>query len=412
MTHCNTRLSSAAWTAFACLASAIALPAACLHAQEPLPSTQRTQMRFPAPTPNDTLQSVEVQPDRQVRFRIWAPNATDVKLESEGPEATPGIKPDELAKFNDIAMVKGDQGIWETVIGPIEPGVYLYNFVVDGVKTPDPRNPIFAQTLNAQRSIYEVPGAAFSEYNPDIAHGDVHVVYYNSKAIGGMRRMHIYTPPGYENGTQRFPVLYLLHGAGGTDDSWSAQGRAGAILDNLIAAHKAVPMIVVMPAGHVSRDLRAGAGTMGHDAFNKDLVEDVMPYVDSHYRTLTDRDHRALAGLSMGGMQTLSISLRNSADFGWVGVFSAGWMAPALKEAQDVDLTEYRAGGKPFHLYWFAIGQYDFLLDTCHQTVDLLNKNGIKAELHESGGFHAWTNWRSYLNQFAPQLFQPAAMKE
>ena len=386
MTHFSIRPSCAAWTAIAFLASGIALQGICLHAQEPTPSTQRTQMRLPARTPNDTLESVEVEADRTVRFRIWAPNANDVKLEAEGPEATPGIKPDELAKLNDIALVKGEQGIWETVIGPIMPGVYLYNFVVDGVKTPDPRNPISTQTLTAQRSIYEVPGAAFSEYNPKIAHGDVHVVYYYSKSLDTLRRMHIYTPPGYENGTERLPVLYLLHGAGGADNSWSAQGRAGAILDNLIAAHKAVPMIVVMPAGHITPSFSAGSGmsTIGDDAFNKNLVDDVMPYVDSHYRTLTDRDHRAIAGLSMGGMQTLAISLRNSGDFGWVGVFSSGWVPQALKEAEDVDLAEYHASGKPFHLYWFAIGQYDFLLDDCHQTIALLNKSGIKTELHES----------------------------
>jgi len=411
MTHSSTSLRSAARNAIACLAVAIALPAVCLHAQEPLPSTQRTQMHFPAPTPNDTLQSVEVSAEGKVRFRIWAPNATDVKLQTEGPEATPGIKPDDLAKFNDIPLVKGDQGIWETTIGPIMPGVYLYNFVVDGVKTPDPRNPISSQTLTAQRSVYEVPGAEFSAYKPDVPHGDVHVVYYNSKAVGNMRRLHVYTPPGYENGTKRYPVLYLLHGAGGADNSWTDQGRAGAILDNLIAAHKAAPMIVVMPAGHISSNFHTGAAstTIGHDAFNQDLVGDVMPFVDARYRTLTDRDHRAIAGLSMGGMQTLAISLRNSADFGWVGVFSSGWMPQAIKEAQDVDLAAYRTSGKPFHLYWFAIGQYDFLLENCHQTIALLNQNGIKTELHESGGYHAWTNWRDYLNLFVPQIFQPSA---
>jgi enterochelin esterase family protein len=310
-------------------------------------------------------------------------------------------------------MKKGDLGVWEATIGPIKPGVYLYNFVVDGVTATDPRNPISVQTINSSRNLYEVPGAAFSEYSPDVPHGVVGVLYYNSRAIGGLRRMHIYTPPGYENGTGRLPVLYLLHGAGGTDDSWSVTGRAGAILDNLIAAHKAVPMIVVMPAGHVSRDFRtgSGAGNIGHDAFNKDLVEDIVPYVDSHYRTLTDRDHRALAGLSMGGMQTLAVSLRDSRDFGWVGVFSSGWLPNAMKEAQDVDLAEYRASGKPFHLYWFAIGEDDFLLDYCHQTVAMLNKAGIQTIMHESSGYHTWSNWRDYLNLFAPMLFQAVPAK-
>lgn len=366
-------------------------------------------MHWPAPTPNDTLQSIEVGADHKVRFRIWAPNASDVKLQTEGPEATPGITPDELAKYNDIALVKGEQGIWETTLGPIMPGVYLYNFVVDGVKTPDPRNPIAAQTLTAQRSVYEVPGAEFSEYKPEVAHGEIRIIYYWSKATGGMRRLHVYTPPGYDGDSRRYPVLYLLHGAGGADNSWTDQGRAGAILDNLIAAHKAVPMIVVMPAGHIGNGLPGGAAMphIGHDAFNTDLVEDVVPYVDTHYRTLTDRDHRAIAGLSMGGMQTLAISLQHADRFGWVGVFSSGWLPQAMKEAQEQDLAAYQAHPHPFHLYWLAIGKYDFLLDNCHATVALLEKSGIKTELHESGGYHAWTNWRDYLHQFAPQIFQP-----
>jgi enterochelin esterase family protein len=411
MTISGIPLNFAARTAIAFLASAIALPAVCLYAQQPGPTTPKPQLRFPAPSPNETLKSVEVLADRQVRFRIWAPSASEVKLNAEGPETIPGITPEDLKTFNTgVVMHKGDLGVWEMTIGPIKPGVYLYNFVVDGVSAADPRNPISVQTLNQPRSLYEVPGAAFSEYRPEVPHGVVGVVYYNSKATGGLRRMHIYTPPGYENGSNRLPVLYLLHGAGGTDNSWSMTGRAGAILDNLIAAHKAMPMIVVMPAGHISSELRMGSGTgsMGHDAFNKDLVEDIMPYIDSHYRTLTDRDHRALAGLSMGGMQTLSVSMRNSADFGWVGVFSSGWLPAALKEAEDVDLAQYHASGKPFHLYWFAIGTNDFLLNSCHQTIAMLNKAGIQTTGIESGGGHTWSNWRDYLNLFAPMLFQPA----
>ncbi|MGA3159918.1 MAG: alpha/beta hydrolase-fold protein [Terracidiphilus sp.] len=404
-------LTSAVRTVIICLASANVLPAICLHAQQQEHKTQIPQLNIPAPTPNDNLKSVEVLADRQVRFRIWAPSAIEVKLNAEGPETTPGMTPEDLKTFNaGIAMHKGDLGIWEMTIGPIKPGVYLYNFIVDGVSAADPRNPISAQTLNQPRSIYEVPGAVFSEYTPEVLHGVIGVVYYNSKATGGLRRMHIYTPPGYENGAERLPVLYLLHGAGGTDNSWSVTGRAGAILDNLIAAHKAVPMIVVMPAGHISRDFRmgSGSGSIGHDVFNKDLVEDIMPYVDSHYRTFTDRDHRALAGLSMGGMQTLAVSLRDSADFGWVGVFSSGWLPNALKEAEEVDLAQYHDSGKPFHLYWFAIGQHDFLLNNCHETVAMLNKAGINTIMHESDGYHTWSNWRDYLNLFAPMLFQTA----
>jgi enterochelin esterase-like enzyme len=392
---------------FAVLLMFCLLHSTSLSAQQPSAPPSRPAFQMPPPTPNDTLKSVEVQADRHVRFRIWAPNATEVKLQAEGPEATPDITPAEAYKnMGGVPLVKGDQGIWETTIGPIAPGVYRYNFVVDGVNVTDPRNPLISESLNQSRGLYEVPGAAFSEYAADVPHGAISVVYYNSKATGGLRRMHVYTPPGYEAGTSRVPVLYLLHGGGDSDNSWSTIGRAGAILDNLIAAHKAVPMIVVMPAGHISRDFRLTPGVrMGHDAFNDDLVSVIVPYVDSHYRSIANRDNRALAGLSMGGLQTLTVSLTDSMDFAWVGVFSSGWFPNMLKETEDTDLAQYRSSGKPFSLYWVGVGKYDIALDNCRASVSLLNKAGIKTEVYESGGFHAWNNWRDYLNLFAPMLF-------
>ena len=167
-------------------------------------------------------------------------------------------------------MVKGDQGVWEAAIGPIEPGTFRYTFTVDGVSTTDPRNPLTSQSLTHSSSMYEVPGAEFMELKAGVPHGAIAAVYYDSSATGGQRRMHVYTPPGYESGTARLPVLYLLHGGGDSDDSWGTVGRAGAILDNLIAAGKAAPMMIVMPAGHVSTDFRLTPGArMGHDAFNE-----------------------------------------------------------------------------------------------------------------------------------------------
>ena len=144
---------------------------------------------------------------------------------------------------------------------------------------------------------------------------------------------------------------------------------------------------------------------MGHDAFNEDMVSVAMPYVDSHYRTIPDRDHRALAGLSMGGLQALNISLDDSADFAWIGIFSSGWFPNELKNEQETDLAQYRASGKPFSLYWVGVGKYDIALDNCHASVALLNEAGIKTEMHESGWFHAWNNWRDYLSIFAQRLF-------
>ena len=205
------------------------------------------------------------------------------------------------------------------------------------------------------------------------------------------------------------PVLYLLHGGGDSDDSWATVGRAGAILDNLIAAGKAVPMLIVMPAGHTSTDFHLTPGVpMGHDAFNDDLVKVVLPYVDAHYRTVADRDHRAIAGLSMGGLQALNISLSNSADFAYVGIFSSGWFPNSMKDEEDTDVAQFRASGKPFRLFWVDAGKYDIALENSRATVAVLKKAGISVDEHESGGFHAWNNWRDYLNQFAPLLFRSA----
>ena len=255
--------------------------------------------------------------------------------------------------------------------------------------------------------MYEVPGADFMEYKAGVPHGAISTVYYDSSATGGERRMHVYTPPGYENGSARLPVLYLLHGGGDSDDSWPTVGRAGATLDNLIANGKAVPMLIVMPAGHISTEFRLTPGArMGHDAFNDDLVKVVLPYIDAHYRTIADRDHRAIAGLSMGGLQTLNIALDDSADFAYVGVFSSGWFPNSIKEEQDTDVAQYRASGKPFRLFWVDAGKYDIALQNSHATVAVLKGAGIHVEEHESGGFHAWPNWRDYLHQFAALVFK------
>ncbi|UWZ85886.1 esterase [Occallatibacter riparius] len=384
----------------------ILLTATALSAQQPTPPP----IQRPAPTPNDTLKSVEVQPDRHVRFRIWAPNATEVKLQAEGPEATPDITPAEAYKnMGGVPLTKGDQGIWDVTIGPITPGIYRYNFVVDGVATTDPRNPLTSQSLTSSRSMYEVPGADFMEYKAGVPHGAIATVYYDSTATNNQRRMHIYTPPGYEAGTTRLPVLYLLHGGGDSDDSWSTVGRAGAILDNLIGQGKALPMIIVMPAGHTSTEFRLTPGVrMGHDAFNDDLVKVVLPYVDTHYRSVADRDHRALAGLSMGGAQALNIALDDSADFAWIGIFSSGWFPNTLKEEEDTDIAKFRSSGKPFKLFWVNAGKYDIALQNSHATVALLKKAGIQVDEHQSEGFHAWNNWRDYLRDFTPLLFRTA----
>jgi enterochelin esterase family protein len=371
-------------------------------------AAQQPAFRLPPPTPNDTLRSPEVDSNGRVTFRVYAPHAHDVKLQAEGREATPDITPQELAKGRaGFPMMRGENGVWIIEFGPIQPGVYRYSFLIDGVQTTDPRNPVSSESLNSVRSMYEVPGAAFEEYRPDVPHGGIASVWYRSSATSGLRRMHVYTPPGYERDSRSYPVLYLLHGGGDSDDSWPTVGRAGAILDNLLAARKAVPMIVVMPAGHVSRDfqLRSGRNTMGHDAFNEDLTGSIIPFIDQNYRTIPDREHRALAGLSMGGLQTLTLSLTHSELFSYIGVFSSGWFANMRVHEEKTTLAQYKASGKPYKLYWVGVGKYDIAKANSEATVELLRRYGIAPVTHDSGGFHAWNNWRDYLHIFAQELF-------
>jgi len=233
--------------------------------------------------------------------------------------------------------------------------------------------------------------------------------------------MHVYTPPGYDIGTQKYPIFYLLHGAGDSDDSWTSAGRAGSIIDNLIAANKAKPMVIVMPAGHTapfdfSRPPSGSPRTLNFDDFEKDFVDAIMPYAETHYRILRDRQHRAIAGLSMGGAQTLNIGIPHIDEFAYIGVFSSGIFgivggpAPAADaagptwEQQHAAELDDPSAKKSLKLFWFATGREDMLLNTTKATVELFKEHGYDPVFQESAGAHTWTNWREYLNEFAPRL--------
>jgi len=271
--------------------------------------------------------SPEVLPDHRVTFRILAPQAETVglrggdipQLAGGGRGAPPNPGP---------TFTKGENGVWEATVGPINPGAYRYTFVVNGVPVMDPRNPSVSESNTNAWSLFYIPGADFMD-EKNVPHGAVASVNYYSSALGKFRRMHVYTPPGYEaSGSQKYPVFYLLHGAGDCDDSWTSVGRAGFILDNLIAEKKARPMIVVMPAGHTSQTqgFGRGAATAGgpppRDEFSEDFVGDIMPYTEKNYRTMTDRAHRAIAGLSMGGLGAMAYAARHPGMFAAAASFS------------------------------------------------------------------------------------------
>lgn len=348
--------------------------------------------------------SPEVTADRHVTFRILAPNAEAVTLSAgDIPNIGRGVE-----------MAKDANGVWEVTLGPIDAGAYRYNFNVDGVATIDPRNPSTSESNANVWSLVYVPGADFMDTR-QVPHGAVAEVTYYSTSLGRFRRMHVYTPAGYESGEGKFPVFYLLHGASDCDDSWTSVGRAGFILDNLIAAGKARPMVVVMPAGHAG-PLNFGR-RQGVDEFTKDFIEDIMPYVEKHYRVYADKAHRAIAGLSMGGAQTLNLAIPYPDKFAYVGVFSSGIFGitgggfgsdpngPSWEEQHQevLDGTKLKDGLK---LVWFATGKDDFLVETSRASVEMFKKHGLDVVYKETDGAHTWINWRDYLHEFAPQLFR------
>jgi len=351
--------------------------------------------------------SPEVSADRQVTFRILAPKAQSVHL-SAGDIPTSGQDP---------VMVQGTNGIWEVKVGPIPPGAYRYNFNVDGVPVIDPRNPATSESNANTWSLVHVPGAELRDTR-DVPHGAISEVTYYSKTLQRFRRMHVYTPPGYESGKGKYPVFYLLHGASDSDGSWASVGCAGVILDNLIAEHTAKPMIVVMPAGHTGPFIpRAPGSPRPPDKFVQEFLDDILPCVEARYRVRRDAPNRALAGLSMGGGQTLAIGIPHLDKFAYLGVFSSGVFgitgrggtnAPAGPSWEEqhlaaLDNPKFKKGVK---LIWFATGKEDRLIDTSRATVELLRKHQFTVTYKETAGAHTWMNWRAYLGEFAPQLFR------
>jgi len=357
-------------------------------------------------TPVNALVSPDVHPDRTVTFRFRAPEATQVQLVGEimqgkGPQA----------------MTKDDNGLWTATVGPLPPEIWIYNFRVHGVDVTDPSNPSVKPTPpgQAMSSFVEVPGdtPAFYDSRP-VPHGDVRMAMYESKSMGVTRWVWIYTPPHYDSSRTKYPVLYLLHGNGEAQNGWMMNGRANIILDNLIADGKAQPMIVVMPQGHA---LQAGGvgplvriqGETGmfSPRFPKDLLEEVIPMVERSYRVVTDADHRAIAGLSMGGGQALSIGLAHPELFHYVLGFSAaigGNFLPMDDVLQPLYANPAAANAK-FRLVWISVGRQDFLFAADRQLATTLTEKGIKNTYRETEGAHVWSVWRNNLNETAPMLF-------
>jgi enterochelin esterase-like enzyme len=378
--------------------------------------------------------SPQILPDGRATISLSAPKAAEVVLNGDWDGG------------RNLAMTKDADGVWSVTVGPLEPELWGYTFSVDGVRTLDPRNSNIKRDGARYDNILLIPGPASDVYAwHDVPHGSVHIVWYPSPSLKmTARRMYIYTPPGYEGGKERYPVLYLLHGAGGDEDAWITLGRANMIMDNLIAEKKAKPFIIVITNGNANqvvsqgfalgpppatpaRGAGAAPGAAGRAAgaraagaaaapqtpppdvpvatqpFPESLIKDVIPYVEQHYRVIANKDNRAIAGLSMGGGHTLSATMNHPGMFGYIGVLSSG--ARNVGSAFEKQLEAVKKGG--VKLYYVGCGLKDTgALEGSKNLIAVLNKHGIKNVMKETPGAHTWFTWRILLADFAPQFFK------
>jgi enterochelin esterase family protein len=351
-----------------------------------------------APDPAERVVSPEIHTDRRVTFRIHAPLAREVVLRgSVGVQSLPKQ-----------VLARDEEGIWSVTLGPFEPCTGDYQFVVDGVTVVDPRNSAIKPAFRgAASSLFLVPGEPRAVWESrSVAHGAVHLHWYQSPANGELRRFHVYTPPGYEKGMRRYPVLYLLHGAGDTDAEWISVGRANVVLDNLIAEGRAKPMVVVMPFGHISKPgLTPGPVSRFIELFEADLLKGVVPEVEKLYRVSGKRNDRAIAGLSMGGAQSLAVGLGNLPLFSQIGVFSMGLRGEMDPRYEPV-LSNPEKTNEQLGLFWIACGDKDFLWEAALKLDATLTDHKIRHTFVKTEGGHVWMNWIKYLADFAPLLFQ------
>ena len=340
----------------------------------------------------------EVLPDHRVTFRISAPKASEVTLTGDWMGSNPAAK-----------LTKDEKGIWSTTLGPFEPSIYIYSFAVDGVAIADPVNPRMKLRAKTSASLLEINDEkpAFWEAR-DVPHGNVEINWEKSKAIHGeTRQIWIYTPPGYAKSSRRYPVLYLLHGSNDTAAGWTMAGDANFVLDNLLADAKMLPMIVVMPFGHATPfGVPVPPGGASNDALFEDyMLQDVIPTVEARYRVAPGRQNRAIAGLSMGGGQSLKIGLGHLDLFSAVASFSGA--IPNDFETRFAGLLkDSKTTNERLKVFWIGCGQQDSLFPRSKNLSDLLTKNQVKHVFHPTDGVHNYTVWRKYLAEYAPLLFR------
>jgi enterochelin esterase family protein len=356
-----------------------------------------------------------IHADRRVTLRLNAPQARDVRLTGH----IIGANAHWLSKDRSLPMTRGADGVWSITMGPLAPDIYDYGYLVDGVTAGDPGNRL---------GLVEVPAdkPAYYDARP-VPHGDVHMLAYDAKAVGATRYLRVYTPPGYEKGAARYPVLYLMHGGNCCEYSWMEQARANMIMDNLIAEHKARPMIMVMALGARSgpseglepvpsqrEGFKPPAGRQTNydpgNLFEADLLKNIIPLVDGRFRTLAGADHRALSGLSQGGIQTVTIGLRHSETFHWLVPMSAGAENQGDDQFVEIskDVVEHpEALKRNLKLLHFVVGEQDVLHQADKRLANLLTAHGVKVTFQAVPGMHEYKVWRQGLQDTAPLLFKP-----
>jgi len=381
------------------------------------------------------LRSPDIHPDRSVTFRLFAPKASEVTLNGSWDNGT------------NLRMTKDEAGVWSATIGPLAPQLWGYWYLVDGVKALDPSNAETQRDGARYDNLLMISGAESEWWDfKEVPHGTVQAVWYPSPTLKlASRRMMVYTPPGYETSGQKYPVLYLLHGGGGDEDAWLTMGRANIIMDNLIAAGKAKPMIVVMPNGNATQSVSQGfgfgptparqsvqapappplqaqqaagrAGAAGGrggapqpyaGSYPESLVKDVIPFVEKRFRVVAAKDDRAIAGLSMGGGHTLAATNNNPGTFAYIGVFSAG--PQVVDETFQKQLEAVKAGGVKF--YWLGAGTTDMARERTVTLSDLVKKDGFNSTYREIPGRHYWFLWRDFLVHYAQVAFATQAKSQ
>jgi enterochelin esterase-like enzyme len=352
----------------------------------------------PVPKPRSLFLSPEVHPDKRVTFRAAAPNAKLVELDGTAPlKRTP--------------MEREEDGIWSVTVGPITPGLYHYWIRVDGVAMADAMNPVTKPAIFPTKSLMEVPGdlPEIHEFQ-DVPHGVVRAHVYFSKVIGKPRALRVYTPPGYRDDGPQLPVLYLYPGYSNNEASWMGEGRVHFIMDNLLAAKRCVPMLVVLPQIHALDPREPANGRDDLTLIDQEIATEIVPLIDSSYRTLANREHRALAGLSKGGVQAQRTGIAHHDLFAWLGVFS-GAKGDISELLQVVQLEPVQFSNQT-RLLWLGVGRDDFALKGMEEFHNNLDKQKIRHTWHLTDGIHEFTLWRPYLAEFAGLLFKPALKPE